>query len=129
MAKRSRFKDLLEFEIIFYERLLQDHPDFVDALQALGEAYTRLGVYDKGLAIDQKLTQLKGSDPIAWYNLGCSYALLKHADEAFEAIRKAIECGYDDFDYLLKDPDLSSLRESPKLRRLLEQRVPSRPAS
>lgn len=129
MAKRSRFKDLLEFEIIFFERLLKDHPDFVDALQALGEAYTRSGFYEKGLAIDQRLTQLKAGDPIVWYNLGCTYALLKRAEDAFAALRKAIACGYDDFEYLLKDPDLSSLRDSPNFRRLLEEHVSSKPAT
>ena len=128
MQKRSKSKDLLEFEIAFYERLLAGHPDFVDALIALGEAYTRRGWYEKGLAVDLKLTQLKADDPIVWYNLACSYALLKHPDEALRAIEKALALGYDDVEYLIHDPDLASLRQSPELRRLLEQRLFSKPS-
>ena len=52
--------------------------------------------------------------------LACSLARLKRHDESLEAIRQAIALGYDDFEYLLKDPDLSSLRPLPKFRRLLE---------
>jgi len=128
MQKRSKSKDLLEFEIAFYERLLADHPDFVDALMAVGEAYTRRGWYEKGLQVDLKLTQLKAAEPIVWYNLACSLALLKRPDEALHALEKAIALGYDDVEYLLKDPDLASLRQSPELRRLLEQRLFSKPS-
>jgi len=123
MQKRTKAHEQLEFEIAFYERLLETYPDFPEALSALGEAYTRRGWHEKGLAVDLKLIQLRKSDPVVWYNLACSYALLKRSDDSFEALRHAISLGYDDFDYLLKDPDLEALRHSPKLRLLLEQRA------
>jgi len=122
MSKASRATELLNFEIAFYERLLDGRPDFVDALVALGEAYTRRGLYEKGLAVDLKLTQLKGDDPVVWYNLACSYALLKRPEDALAALERAITLGYDDVEWLLRDPDLASLRHSPKLRQLLDQR-------
>jgi len=128
MPRRSRQQETLDFEIGFYERLLEAHPDFTDALAALGEAYTRRGLYDQGLEVDLKLTQLKGADPLAWYNLACSYSLLKRADEALTALQRALALGYDNFDYLLKDPDLATVRQSPKFRPLLEQRLSSRPS-
>lgn len=110
----------------FYERLLEAHPDFTDALMALGEAYTRRGWYEKGLAIDLKLAQLNDLDPTVWYNLACSYSLLKRSEESFHALRRAIGLGYDDFDHLMKDPDLAVLRQLPKLRHFLEQRLTSK---
>lgn len=129
MQKRSRIQELLDFEISFYERIAERHPDFVDALVALGEAYTRRGWYEKGLQLDQRLTQLRSEDPILWYNLACSYALLKRPDDALHALERSIDLGYDDFDHLMKDPDLSSLRESLKLRHLLERRLFPKPSS
>ena len=120
MPKPSRAKELLEFEIAFYERLLQNHPNFVDALMALGEAYTRRGWYDKGLAVDQQLTQLRSSDPVAWYNLACSLSLVNRLDDALEALRQAIALGYDDLAFLSRDPDLAALRRSPQFRQFRE---------
>jgi len=125
MAKSSRSAELLEFEIAFYQRLLNEKPDFVEALMALGEAYTRRGWHEKGLEIDRHLTQLKAENPVIWYNLACSLSLLKRLDESLEALQRAMALGYDDFEFLAKDPDLNSLRRSPQFRRFLETRSSS----
>lgn len=119
MAKTPRITELLEFEISFYQELLQHTPDHVDALTALGEAYTRRGLYEKGLEIDRRLTELKVHDPIVWYNLACSLSLLKRISESLQALQQAIMLGYDDFQFLAKDPDLDTLRRSPEFRRFV----------
>ena len=126
MAKTPRVTELLEFEIAFYQELLQTKPDHVDALTALGEAYTRRGLYEKGLEVDRRLIQLKIKDPVVWYNLACSLSLLKRIDESLEAIQQAITLGYDDFEFLAKDPDLDVLRRSPQFRRFVTARTASR---
>ena len=128
MQKRSRSKEQLDFEIVFYERLLAETPGFIDAMRALGEAYSRRGWYEKGLRMDEQLTRLRMEDPVVWYNLACSYSLLNRPDEAIDALRKAIGLGYDDFAYLLKDPDLSTAHRSPKLRQLLAERLAHKPS-
>ena len=120
MPRRSKSEELLEFEITFYEKLLRAYPDFADVLVPLGEAYTRRGLYERGLEVDLRLTTLRAADPLSWYNLACSYSLLKRIDEAVEALRHAFELGYRDLAYLQKDPDLASVRHSPKYRQLLE---------
>lgn len=120
MPRRSKSEELLEFEITFYEKLLRAYPDFVDVLVPLGEAYTRHGLYEKGLQVDLRLTALRAADPLSWYNLACSYALLKRLDETIDALRRAFELGYRDLAYLQKDPDLVAVRHSPKYRQLLE---------
>ncbi len=124
--KHSKARAQLVFDMAFYERLLEQYPDFVDVLIALGQVYTRAGLYDKGLAVDLKLTRLRDNNPVVWYNLACSYCLLQRLDEALSALQRALALGYDDLAYLLKDPDLATLRQSPKLRQLLKQPVPSK---
>ncbi len=120
MPRRSKSEALLEFEITFYERLLRAYPNFVDALIPLGSAYTRRGLYDKGLQVDLRLTELRGDDALTWYNLACSYSLLNRADESLEALRRSVELGYTDVACLQKDPDLVNLRQSPRYRHFLE---------
>ena len=120
MPRRSKSEELLEFETSFYEKLLAAYPDFIDALIPLAEAYTRRGLYEKGLAVDLRLTALRGEDPVAWYNLACSYSLLKRLDEALEALRRSMSLGYADVPHLRNDPDLLNLRQSPKYRQFLE---------
>lgn len=120
MPRRSKAEELLDFEIDFCEKLIRAYPDFVDALIPLGHAYTRRGLYQKGLQIDLRLVQLRHHDPLLWYNLGCSYSLLNQLDDALEALQRAAALGYRDLDYLQKDPDLINVRRLPKFRQLLE---------
>lgn len=120
MPRRSKAQELLEFEISFYEKLLGTYPDFLDVLTPLGDAYTRRGLHEKGLEVDLRLTQARGEDPLTWYNLACSYSLLKRPEESMAALKHAFELGYTDLSYLRRDPDLFHLRQSPKYRSLLE---------
>jgi tetratricopeptide (TPR) repeat protein len=128
MPKRSKAQQLLEFEIAFYEKLLIAYPDFVDVLLPLGNAYTRRGLHEKGLQVDLRLTQLRGNDPLTWYNLACSYSLLHRIDDAVAALRRALELGYADYAHLQQDPDLTYLRRSPKFREWLESFLTQRSA-
>lgn len=108
----------LDFEISFYENLLKNKPDFAEALVALGEAYTRKGRYEDGLQIDKRLAQLKPEDPSVYYNLACSYSLLKMADPSLEALKNAIRLGYRDTAFMDKDPDLDFIRRDRRYREL-----------
>lgn len=124
MPRRTKSEALLEFEISFYEKLLRAYPDFVDVLVPLGDAYSRRGLHEKGLEVDLRLARLRGNDPLTWYNLACSYSLLKRLDEAIDALRRSIELGYGDLRHLQKDPDLVNLRQSQKYRQFLDAMAP-----
>lgn len=113
----------LDFEISFYENLLKEHPDFADALIALGDAYTKRGRHKEGLRVDQRLAKLKPDDPTIRYNLACSHSLLKDARLCLEALKKAIHLGYRDFAFMEKDPDLEFIRKDPGYRELLCKRM------
>ena len=106
MSQGRRRTKKRSFEIRFYEELVDSQPDFIEALSCLGDAYTKGGLFAKGLEIDLRLIELKPDDPIVYYNLACSHSLLGNIDAAFGALKKAILLGYDDFSYLAKDEDL-----------------------
>ena len=111
----------LDFEISFFERLLEKNPDFSRALMVLGNAYTERGDFKKGLEVDQRLSRMLNDDPIVYYNLACSYSLLGLIDEACVALKKALGLGYDDFEYIKKDPDLENLRKDEKFSFFLKE--------
>jgi hypothetical protein len=98
-----------DFEVSFYEGILKYAGDFIQALSVLGDIYTRQGLHEKGLEIDKKLARLRSDDPVVLYNLACSYSLVNQIDKAFETMKLAIECGYDDFPFLEQDRDLKNL--------------------
>ena len=117
--KKKRKKTSVVFEIEFYEKLLVQKEDFVDALIPLAEAYTKAGEYHKGLAVDKKLSVLKSDDPVVHYNLACSYSLVGEVDLALQTLQQAIALGYKDFGYMNQDPDLSLVRKDQRYKKLM----------
>jgi tetratricopeptide (TPR) repeat protein len=111
----------LDFEIEFFGRILERHPGYVDVLRVQGNNLTLKGRYAEGLQIDKRLVTLRPSDPLAHYNLACSYALLKRPDQAIKTLRRAVELGYRDFRYMREDRDLDSIRHDPRFRQLLRE--------
>ena len=109
----------IDFEIGFYEEVLKGKPDFMEALQALGNAYTARGFYQKGLEVDMKLVGLWPAEPVAHYNLACSYSLLEDIEAAFKALTRAIDLGYGDLFHMAKDPDLENLRQDKRFLHLI----------
>jgi len=100
-----------DFEIKFYESILKECPNFVNVLISLGDSYTRKGFYQEGLAVDIKLAELKPDDPFVRYNLACSLSLLDRPREALKELKRAVLIGYEEFSYMLRDPDLEKVRE------------------
>ena len=107
-------------ELSFLQRIAERLPEDTEVMRALGDLYTRTGDYREGLRIDERLSQLCSEDPLVWYNLGCSLALTGKADEALEALSRALEMGYDDYEWMKKDPDLAALRGDPRFESMLE---------
>ena len=120
MARKLKL-DQINFEITFFERLLEKKPDFIEAMEALADLYTKRGAFDKGLKLDEKLKKIKPEDPIVHYNLACSYSLLNEIDKALDTIQRAIKLGYDDLRHLEIDPDLENLRRDNRFQQIIRQ--------
>ena len=101
----------LDIEINFLEGVLKRDRNYVEALQLLGDDYTRRGRYKDGLKVDRDLARLCPDDPLVHYNLACSFSLTAEFRKAVKSLRKAIDCGYRDFEHLRRDEDLAPLRE------------------
>ena len=117
LAERTQ----LDFELEFYGKLLAAVPDFADVLRAQACNLTMKGRLHDGLVVDEKLVTVRPTDPTAHYNLACRYALLKQRDKAIVALRKAVELGYRDFDFIKEDHDLDSIRKDPRFRKLMKE--------
>jgi tetratricopeptide (TPR) repeat protein len=106
----------LDVKIEFIEGVVRRDPDYVEALQLLGDHYTQRGRFEQGLKVDERLSRLEPANPLVYYNLACSYSLTNQVDLAAAALERALSLGYRDFKWLAKDPDLRLLRKHPIFR-------------
>jgi len=56
------------------------------------------------------------------YNVACGYALSGQKEEALDWLEIAVKAGFSKIDHLRKDPDLDSLRNEKRYKRLLADR-------
>ena len=98
-----------------------DRRENLAALVELGAVLTRLGRYDEGLQVDQRLVRLEPEEPIVHYNLACSLSLLGRIDDGIEELTRAVDLGYEDVEHMLKDRDLRALRNDPRFEVLAKR--------
>ena len=107
-------------ELEFLQAIARRLPEDTDVMRVLGDLYTRTGAYADGLRVDERLSRLCAEDPVVWYNLACSLALSNRPDDAFDALNRAVELGYNDYDGMKKDPDLALLHGDARFESILE---------
>ena len=118
----SREQRDLDIEIQFLEGVVRRDRRYVEALQLLGDDYTRRGRFKDGLQVDRRLARLCPEDPLVHYNLACSFSLTEEFRKAAHALRKARQSGYRDFEHLRRDSDLEPLRQT-NLYAAIEQEI------
>jgi hypothetical protein len=95
----------------------------IEAMLRKGEMHLEAGQYEKGL--EEFLAILSVADKkdpkigSLYYDIACAYSLLKQKSPALEYLAKAVEGGFDNRDWMGRDPDLNSLHDEPEFKALL----------
>ena len=111
----------LDIEIEFLSGLIERDPEYVEALQLLGDDFTKRGQFNDGLKIDEQLSRLLPEDSMVFYNLACSYSLTDRINDSITALNKAVHLGYNDSNWMDTDPDLNKVRTDPRYQSIRHQ--------
>lgn len=110
-ARERRWVPPTDEELALWER--------ADELNdAVLDAYRR-DDYDNALTLLEELIRLEPESVYASYNLACLYALKGEEDRALHMLETAIELGFEELAFARHDPDLTSLREHERFRKLV----------
>ena len=119
-----------------YEDAARELEDLVQRDPGNATAKANLEAMQKNKAVlqerkDQVSSAVQGADakpkdPQAAYNAARVYARLGDNDQALTWLNKALDLGYDQFDYLSLDPSLVNLKKDPRFLKLIEERRPAR---
>jgi tetratricopeptide (TPR) repeat protein len=107
-----------EMEVL--QEQLQRFPDDVRARSLLASDLAIFGDAD-GAAMQVRIAvAMRPNDANILYNGACTYGLLKMKVDALDTFRRAVDAGYTNADWAMKDPDLKILHDDPEFRRLLD---------
>ncbi len=114
-------KQASEKALPYYERYLARNPDDQNKRQKYASLLYFVGRKEECFQVIEELLKLPGIDPKTYYNCACRYAVDGQTMRAFELLMKALDGGYVDYNMLVTDPDLTSLRSTEQWRWLMNQ--------
>lgn len=117
---KKNLQDTIERAVLFYPNYLLHHPEDSRAHQFYAFTLKRLGRLEEAKAEMQKGIEQNPDDPIIIYNAACFYALIGEKSKSIENLKKAMQNGFENYDYLRHDPDLNCLQDEPDFIELME---------
>lgn len=116
----KNLQEIIERAALFYPSYLLHHPDDSRAHQFYAFTLKRLGRLEEARKEMNKGIRQNPNDPIIVYNAACFYALIDDKTAAIKNLKKAIDNGFENYNYLKHDPDLNSLQKEPEFIELMK---------
>ncbi len=103
------------------EQQIERVPEDVRARILLATTHAALGNEDASVKELQIAVALRPGDSMILYNAACVYGLFQRKNEALEMLRRSIEAGHKNYDWISRDPDLACLHGDPEFASLIKQ--------
>lgn len=99
----------------------------IDKMMAHGVECLESGDYTVALKIYREIlaaTDNKETLAVTYYNMACTYSLMKEKSPALEYLEKAVKGGYNDIESIEQDKDLAYLRDMTEYKTILGKILP-----
>jgi tetratricopeptide (TPR) repeat protein len=101
-----------------YKMALHHNKDFEESYINISTAYLKTKQFTLALKYLNILKSINPRNPFLHYNLACYYSLLGKTTMGMEALKEAIQNGFNDNNSLKRDPDIQKLRQNNQFREL-----------
>jgi serine/threonine protein kinase/Tfp pilus assembly protein PilF len=96
------------------------NPDDTRAMILGAVSYARLGERERALDMANRALAVDPDDSALLYNVACVYASLNEGVRAIEVLERAVDRGFGQREWLETDPDLASIRGTPRYNAILD---------
>ncbi len=120
LKDKKNLQDTIQQAALFYPTYLLHHPDDARAHQFYAFTLKRLGRLEEAKEEMHKGIIQNPDDPIIIYNAACFYALMGDLTTSIENLKKAMDNGFGNYEYIKHDPDLNSIRKEPDFIALIQ---------
>jgi len=120
LEDKENLQDTIQRAALFYPDYLLHNPEDARAHQFYAFTLERLGRRKEAKIEMRKGIEINPNDLIIIYNAACFYALIGDKTASIENLKKAIDNGFGNYEYIKHDPDLYSLKKEPDFIELIQ---------
>ncbi|MFT6971170.1 MAG: adenylate cyclase [Roseivirga sp.] len=122
LEDKENLQQTIQRAALFYPTYLLHNPDDSRAHQFYALTLKRLGRVEEAKEEMNKGIEQNPNDPIIIYNAACFYSMIGDKKASIENLKKAINNGFGNYEYIKHDPDLDSLKMEPDFMALLHDK-------
>jgi len=111
MGDEENYKKMLQTVVSVLPKYLLQHPEDTYRRMAYAVSLAKLGRNEEAKSEGDNALELSSNDPIMMYYGACLYSRLKEKQRATELLKNAIENGYENFEWIKRDPDFDNIRD------------------
>jgi serine/threonine protein kinase/Flp pilus assembly protein TadD len=106
----EEYNMILQSQLDLFPKYLSKHPDDARAHIFYATRLAEFGSIEEAKLEGARALELNPNDTLMLYNVTCLYSRLGEKDKSIDYLKRAISNGYQNFDWLKRDPDLDNIR-------------------
>jgi len=110
IGDKEKHASVLHKLLEIYPRYLSQHPDDAYRRMAFAVSLAVAGNREEAKQEGTQALELSAGDPIMMYYGACLYARLEEKRLAVESLKNAVSAGYENYEWIKRDPDFDSIR-------------------
>jgi len=120
LNEKDNYDRIIKEILKVYPEYLNLHPE--DAYRRMSYAVTLAISGNKERAVNEgeKALELSPNDPVMMYYGACLYSRLMENGRAVELITAAVKNGYENYEWIKRDPDFENIRKEPGFLKLIQ---------
>ena len=119
MEKR---KNLIGLMLTVYPEYLNKHPDDSYMLMTYAVTLAEVDRKEEAKVAGEKALRYNPKDAVMMYYGACLYSRLNDNLQAVELLKKAVDNGYGNFEWIKRDPDFENIRKEPGYLELIKSK-------
>lgn len=122
LGQMDKAREVTEKIISILPSYLRAHPDDARAHMTLAVDLAKVGKLDEARQQSYKALEIAPNDSTMLYFAACLYARLGDIDLAVNTLASSVHTGWKDFEWTMRDPDLTAIRNHPGYIELMKGR-------
>ena len=120
LGEKEKYQEMINTLLGFYPRYLSHTPDDARGHMYYAIILAQASRFEEAKVEGKKALELNPGDSLMMYNAACLYARLNDKRLAVETLKRSIDAGQEDFEWIKRDSDLDSIRDEPGYLELME---------